>query len=222
MHTNITVFRLFITTLALSLSLPSFSLGNDQQDNGNVIINPIEVVESDPELREVYEAQIDTEFFELGFYTGLLSIEDFGSGSVNGLKASFHATEDFFLQANMGKAEAGLSSQERFNVGSNQLLNRDYEYYNLLVGYNLFPGEAFLSQHLAFNTAFYVVAGAGNTDLNSDSHFTFTMGSGYRIILKDWLTWNMDFRDHSFETAVSGPSKRTHNLEFTMGLTGFF
>ena len=216
------IFRLFSTMCALSFSLQGFALGNDTQDNGNVIINPIEVVEADPELREVYEAQIDTEFFELGFYTGLLSIEDFGSGSVNGLKASFHATEDFFLQANMGMATAGLSSQERFNEGSNMLTDRSYEYYNLLVGYNLFPGEAFLSQHLAFNTAFYVVAGAGNTDLNSDSHFTFTLGSGYRIILKDWLTWNIDFRDHTFETAASGPSKRTHNLEFTMGLTGFF
>lgn len=206
----------------LSATASAQEITRDKSDTGNVIINPIEVVEADPELREVYEAQIDTEFFELGFYTGILSIEDFGSGSVNGLKASFHATEDFFLQANAGMAKAGLSSQERANIGTNTLVDRNYEYYNLLIGYNLFPGEAFFNQNMAFNTAFYLVAGAGNTTLNTDKHFTLTYGSGYRIILKDWLTFNIDFRDHTFETEVSGPSKRTHNLEFSTGLTAFF
>ena len=221
MYLNMTMFRLLTTTLALSLSLPSFSLSNDQQDNGNVIINPIEVVESDPELREVYEAQIDTEFFELGAFTGLIAIENFGTSSISGIKASFHATEDFFLQANLGTTEAGKNAQEKREQIS-MLSDRKFEYYNLLVGYNLFPGEAFMSQSLAFNTAFYVVAGAGNTKFNGDSNFTISLGSGYRIILKDWLTWNIDFRDHMFENEFNGLNERSHNLEFTTGLTAFF
>jgi len=32
----------------------------------------------------------------------------------------------------------------------------------------------------------------------------------------------MDFRDHSFKTEVTGENKRTHNLEFSTGLTAFF
>ncbi len=90
------------------------------------------------------------------------------------------------------------------------------------MGYNLFPGETFVTQNLTFNSAFYLVAGAGNTDFASDNHFTFTFGSGYRIILKDWLTVNMDFRDHSFDTQIGPKNKRTHNLEFSTGLTAFF
>jgi hypothetical protein len=73
-------------------------------EDGDVEINPIIVVEPDNTQREAYEAQIDSEFFEVGAYVGILAIEDFGSSSVLGLKASFHATEDFFLQANYGQA----------------------------------------------------------------------------------------------------------------------
>ena len=56
------------------LSMASFlSYAQDIDDDGNVQINPIIVVEPDPELREVYEAQIDSEFFEVGFFAGIIS-----------------------------------------------------------------------------------------------------------------------------------------------------
>jgi outer membrane beta-barrel protein len=216
-------FQQLLLTAFLSTSfitLPSSALAED----GDVDINPIIVVEPDNKQREAYEAQIDSEFFEVGGYAGILAIEDFGSSTVLGLKASFHATEDFFLQANYGQAEAGPSTAEYY-FGDNEISiikDRDYKYYNLLVGYNLFPGETFVTQDLTFNSALYLVAGAGNTDFADDNHFTITIGSGYRIILKDWLTVNVDFRDHSFETEIGPKTKRTHNLEFSTGLTAFF
>ncbi|MFT7109274.1 MAG: outer membrane beta-barrel protein [Psychrobacter glaciei] len=211
-----------ISVLLLSVCHGAYaSAALEADDSGNVQINPIIVVEPDPEQREVYEAQIDSEFFEVGFFTGILAIEDFGTDVVTGFKASFHATEDFFLQTNFGKSEAGLTSNEVLTDGGNILINREYSYYNLLVGYNLFPGETFINQNLTLNSAFYLVLGAGNTKFNNDDHFTITMGSGYRIILKDWLTFNLDMRDMSFKTEIVEP-KRTHNLEFTAGLTAFF
>lgn len=208
----------FLSTSLITITTPAWA------EDGDVDINPIIVVEPDNTQREAYEAQIDSEFFELGAYAGILAIEDFGSSSVFGIKASFHATEDFFLQANYGQAEAGLSTAE-YVYGDSEtsiITDRDYRYYNLLVGYNLFPGETFVTQDLTFNSAFYLVAGAGNTDFADDNHFTITVGSGYRIILKDWLTINVDFRDHSFEAEIGPKTKRTHNLEFSTGLTAFF
>lgn len=193
-------------------------------EDGDVEINPIIVVEPDNTQREAYEAQIDSEFFEVGAYVGILAIEDFGSSSVLGLKASFHATEDFFLQANYGQAEAGDTTAEYYfgDIDTNVITDRDYHYYNLLVGYNIFPGETFVTQDLTFNSAFYLVAGAGNTEFADNNYFTITIGSGYRIILKDWLTVNIDFRDHSFEAEIAAKTKRTHNLEFSTGVTAFF
>jgi outer membrane beta-barrel protein len=208
----------FLSTSLITITTPAWA------EDGDVDINPIIVVEPDNTQREAYEAQIDSEFFELGAYAGILAIEDFGSSSVFGVKASFHATEDFFLQANYGQAEAESSTAEYY-FGDNEISiikDRAYRYYNLLVGYNLFPGETFVTQDLTFNSAFYLVAGAGNTDFADDNHFTITVGSGYRIILKDWLTINVDFRDHSFEAEIGPKTKRTHNLEFSTGLTAFF
>jgi outer membrane beta-barrel protein len=216
-------FQQFLLIAFLSTSLMTFNSPVWAED-GDVDIIPIIVVEPDNNQREAYEAQIDSEFFELGAYAGILAIEDFGSASVLGLKASFHATEDFFLQANYGQAEAGPSTAEYY-FGDNEIAiikDRRYRYYNLLVGYNLFPGETFVTQKLTFNSAFYLVAGAGNTDFADDNNFTITIGSGYRIILKDWLTVNVDFRDHSFEAEIGPKKKRTHNLEFSTGLTAFF
>ena len=216
-----TMFRIIPVLLLALSSLASANEANNSEDSGNVQINPILVVEPDKQEREQYEAQIDTEFFELGAYMGIIGIEDFDSASVLGIKASFHATEDFFLQANFGQAEAGTSAAE-ITSAANLVSDRNYEYYNLLVGYNLFPGEAFITQNLTLNSAFYLVAGIGNTDFGNDNHFTITYGSGYRIILSDWLTWNMDFRNHTFESNVLPISKRVNNLEFSLGLTAFF
>ena len=218
-------FQQFLLTAFLSTGLITTTSAVFAED-GDVDINPIIVVEPDNKQREAYEAQIDSEFFEIGAYAGILAIEDFGSSTVLGLKASFHATEDFFLQANYGQAEAGAgATTAEYFFGDTEapvITNRDYKYYNLLVGYNLFPGETFVTQDLTFNSAFYLVAGAGNTEFADDSHFTITVGSGYRVILKDWLTVNVDFRDHSFETEIGPKTKRTHNLEFSTGLTAFF
>ncbi len=214
--------QFLLITLSIFSSLSLALEPNEEEDTGEVQINAIQVVEPDRTQREVYEASIDTEFFEIGAFIGILAIEDFTSSTVTGLKASFHATEDFFLQANIGQATAGPSIAEYHFSPGNIIQDREYRYYDLLVGYNLFPGETFMTQDLTFNSAFYLVLGAGNTSFASDNHFTISYGSGYRIILKDWLTFNMDFRDHTFKSTISAKHKRTHNLEFSTGLTVFF
>ncbi len=209
--------------LLIPLLLLGSNISQAIENDGEVEIKPIVVVEPDRVQREVYEAQIDTEFFEVGAYIGLLSIEDFGSTTVTGLKGSFHATEDFFLQFNYGQATAGKTPYEELALDGDSLItDRDYKYYDLLVGYNVFPGETFVSQNHTYNSAFYLVAGAGNTNFADDNYFTVTIGSGYRIILRDWLTVSVDFRDHSFESEAIGSKKRTHNLEFSTGVTAFF
>ena len=35
-------------------------------------------------------------------------------------------------------------------------------------------------------------------------------------------TWNLDYRDHMFDTELLGHKKQTHNIEFATGLTVFF
>ena len=56
---------------------------------------------------------------------------------------AYHVTEGFFVELAAGKANTELTSFERLS-GAAQLLTdseREYSYYNVSLGYNIFPGE---------------------------------------------------------------------------------
>lgn len=193
-------------------------------DESTVYSESEPVIEPGIERRTVTEADIDSEDFEVGAFIGVMSIEDFGSNIVYGARAAYHVTEDFFLEAAAGATEADETSYETLSGGA-QLLSdseRDLYYYNLSLGYNILPGESFIGGRHAFNSALYIIAGAGNTEFANDSHFTVNVGAGYRLLLNDWIALRLDFKDHIFESDLLGSDKYTHNLEGTIGLTMFF
>jgi outer membrane beta-barrel protein len=167
---------------------------------------------------------IDAENFEIGAYAGLLSTEDFGANAVIGVRAAYHITEDFFAEANYAISDTTETSYERLSGGAKLLTPEDRKltYYNISLGYNLFPGEAFLGDGLAFNTALYVIGGAGITKFAGDNRFTINFGVGYRFLATDWLAVHFDVRDHIFEIDLLGVNKTTHNLEMHAGATVFF
>ncbi len=174
--------------------------------------------------REVKRADIDTENFEFGLDSGLMSIEDFETNSTVSAYLNYHVTEDFFLQARGGTSTAGESSFERLS-GAAQLLDedqRDLAFYDLSIGWNLFPGESFLLDRWAVRSSFFVVGGVGATDFAGNEAFTVNAGMGYRMIANDFMTFSVQIRDRVFETELTGTPKNTHNLEFTAGLSFFF
>ncbi|KEF30631.1 hypothetical protein D777_02573 [Marinobacter nitratireducens] len=200
-------------------------LGAAQAQENESTSAPVQVIEPDISPRSISEANLDTEFFEVGAFAGLLSIDNFSTEPLYGISAAFHATEDFFIQFNYGMSEAGLTSFEELSGSNVRLLtddDRDYSYYDFLVGYNIFPGEIFFSDSLTFNSAFYLVGGVGNTEFGGESNFTTTLGTGFRIVLLDWLTVHVDFRDHMFNSDLIRQSQLTHNIELSSGFTLFF
>ncbi len=180
------------------------------------------LVNPEVERREMREVKIDSENIEAGLYAGVLSIEDFGSDFVVGGMMAWHFTEDLFLQAHYYQSEAGMSSYETLSGNALLLDDRAYTGYDLSVGYNVFPGEAFIGRKRAYNTAFYLLAGIGSTEFGGDDHLTLNLGVGYRLLLNDWLAWHVGFRDHVFSSDITGQDKQTHNMEMTTGLTTFF
>jgi outer membrane beta-barrel protein len=182
------------------------------------------VIKPEIERRTITEADIDSEDIEVGAFAGVMSIEDFGSNVVYGVRAAYHTTEDYFFEASVGATKAGKTSYETLSGGAQLLTGsqRDLYYYNLSLGYNLLPGESFIGSRYAFNSALYLMAGAGNTEFADDSHFTFNVGAGYRLLLNDWVVLHLDFKDHIFESDLLGTNKYTHNLEGTAGLSVFF
>jgi outer membrane beta-barrel protein len=182
------------------------------------------VIEPDIERREIDTARIDTEDFEVGLFAGQLSVEDFGVNTVTGVRLAYHITEGFFTELAAGQSDTERTSFERLS-GAAELLTdseREYTYYNLSLGYNIFPGESFVGKNRALNTSTYVIGGVGKTSFAGDDRFTLNIGMGIRLMPLDWLAVHADVRDHIFDIDLLGQEKKAHNIEAHIGVTFFF
>ncbi len=216
--------RLLVLLLTSVLALSSLTGCSRQravqaEDNGQP-----PVIEPDVERREIEQARLDTEDFEVGIFAGQMSVEDFGVNTVAGARFAYHITEGFFVELAGGLTETEQTSFERLS-GAAQLLTdseRDYTYYNLSLGYNILPGEGFVGRNRAFNTTLYVIGGVGSTNFAGDDRFTVNLGLGLRLMPLDWLAVHADVRDHVFDINLLGQEKTAHNLEAHVGVTFFF
>jgi outer membrane beta-barrel protein len=216
--------RRLVLLLALILGVGSLTgCGRDLLVRADDGLQP-PVIEPDVERREIEPPRIDTEDFEVGVFAGQISVEDFGVNTIMGARFAYHVTEGFFVELAGGKADTELTSFERLS-GAAQLLTdseRDYSYYNVSLGYNVFPGEHFIGKNRAMNTATYVIGGVGKTTFAGDDRFTINVGMGMRLMPLDWLAIHGDIRDHIFDIDLLGQEKTSHNLEAHLGVTFFF
>ncbi len=176
------------------------------------------------ERRDVSLAALDTENFEFGISGGLLAIEDFESSALTVASLTYHITEDFFLEGRYGTSRAGETTFEKLS-GSAQLLTdeeREVQFYDLSLGINLLPGEAFIGNRWAVSSGLFVVGGIGATEFAGDQAFTANAGVGYRVIANDMVSMSFTVRDRIFDTEITGEPKTTHNLEVSLGLSIFF
>ncbi len=207
-------------TVSLLLALqPSVSAAGLNNNKDEQLINP-EITR-----RTLSVEAIDTENFEVELFGGVISIEDFGSSPVYGVRLAYHITEDFFAEGTYGTAEAGETSWERLDSSNSKLLTdeqRKFTYYNASIGYNILPGEVFIGGKTAFTTQFYLIAGIGITEFALGDHFTTNFGAGYRFLGSDWFAIHIDVRDHIFEMSIQEDKHETHNIELTGGISLFF
>jgi len=216
--------RHLVLLLALTLGVGSLTgCGRDRLVRADDGTQP-PVIEPDIERREIEPPRIDTEDFEVGIFAGQISVEDFGVNTVTGARFAYHVTEGFFVELAGGRADTELTSFERLS-GAAQLLTdseREYSYYNVSLGYNIFPGEHYIGKNRAMNTATYVIGGVGKTTFAGDDRFTINFGMGMRLMPLDWLAIHGDIRDHVFDIDLLGQEKTSHNLEAHLGVTFFF
>lgn len=212
-------FRGFLLALALAcsnLAVTEVAAQSDEDTDGNLIEPQIERVDFDESLIDSYD-------IELAIYAGLLAIENFDTNLVAGLKIGYHVSEDFFVQASFGRSEVGETSFEKLTGGAPLLSDseRKVEYYLVSLGFNLFPGEAFLTDSTTFNTVFYVSGGIGSTSFAGDDRYTIGLAAGHRTIFADGFSLDIEMRDLIFDMDVFGREETTHNLEFTISLNVF-
>lgn len=211
--------RIFLGALFVSTAIPVFAADDKGKSS-----SADQVIVPELERREFEKPKIDSQDVEIGVYYGSLSIQDFGTNSVVGGTATYHVTEDIFLEAEYGKSEGDETSFEKLS-GSARLLDsadRTYSYYSLNVGGNIFPGEIVIGSKYAFMSSFYATAGIGGTEFGGDSYFTLNFGVGYRVLLNDWFAIRFDARDYVFDHDIFGETERVHNLELRTGFSVFF
>ena len=170
------------------------------------------------------ESKIAVNDIELIPSIGLLAIEDFGTNLTLNIKLNYHVSEDYFVGFEIGRSEAGKTSYELLSGGA-PLLNDDQrilEYYLFTLGYNILPGEAFATDNVTYNTALYLTTSIGSIDFAGDTHFGFTIGAGYRVLISNFSSVYLDFRDHTFNMEILGEDKLTHNLEISLGYSFYF
>ncbi|MFA9419318.1 MAG: outer membrane beta-barrel domain-containing protein [Gammaproteobacteria bacterium] len=213
------ICSIFLTLVILISTLPTVLQAAEQnEEDQNSLIQP------EIERTEFDESIIDSEDFELSAFAGILSIEDFGTNPVFGFELAYHVNEDVYVQFDYGFSEAGQTSFEVLSGGAPLLSDdeRELQYYLFNIGFNLLPGEAFVTDSSTFNTSFYVIGGIGSTEFAGDDRFTINFGTGYQILFADAFSLNIDVRDLIFNMDVFGEDKVTHNLQYTVALGWFF
>jgi outer membrane beta-barrel protein len=221
--------RLFLNFCAFSmlLALSSFLWAQEPADVTNEIANEDElekIVTPDIQRRTIKESDLDSEDFEVGLFFGLLSIEDFGTNEVQGVTFSYHITENIFTEGTLGLSLLQKTSYELLSGGVQLLTTeqRNLNYYNLSLGYNLLPGEVYLTEKLHFHANIYLIAGVGNTHFAGKDYFTYSLGAGLRFFSTDWLSMDLSMRNYAFTHEIFGETKDTNNLEGRLGLSIYF
>lgn len=191
--------------------------------DSDIEIKPVKIVEPKAQPREIEAAAIDTERFELGVFAGVIAVEDFNSNLVYGLSGSFHVSKNWLVQVNYGRSEVSRATIE--DVTDSNFLSeddRDLSYFDVTAGYQLLPGRSYASGKSKFNSGIYLLAGAGQSEFAGSKEPTFNFGASYRVVVTDWMTMNLDFRDRLIQREYLGEDKLSHNLEATLGINALF
>src|SRR3979490_2514456 len=92
---------------------------------------PEPVIPAQVDRREVHIPKISANDIEIGAYTGVLSVQDFGAKLSSGLRLGYHATEDFFVEGTYGRSKVSDQSFRRLGIAIFKTEEVDLAYYYL-------------------------------------------------------------------------------------------
>lgn len=181
----------------------------------------VKVIEPKNKVSIAKSAAIDTERFQLGAFVGFLAVEDFNNNPSYGLSLNYQISSKYLAQINYATSTVNKATFEG-DLDFLSSSDRNLSYYNIAVGYQLFSARTFIGAKRKYDTDIYLLAGVGSADFAGDSNTSFMLGASYRIVLTDWLVWNIDIRDHLFNREFLNDKKMTQNIEFASGLNVLF
>ncbi|MDQ7016708.1 MAG: hypothetical protein Q9N68_10070, partial [Gammaproteobacteria bacterium] len=84
---------------------------------------------------KIVEANIDALDFELGLFSGVLSVENFSTQPFYGLRLAFYVSEDFFLDASYGVSQLQDSAYRQLGLVIFPQEEEPLDFYQLALGY---------------------------------------------------------------------------------------
>jgi outer membrane beta-barrel protein len=218
-------FRNVLSPLLL-LALSGCSLWPwGHKDSGPVLPGeepPGQVIEPDVARRDVHVPKIRSQDFEAGPYVGILSVQDFEAHLLYGARASYHVTEDFFVEGEYGRSSVSDTSRREIGEPLFPQETIGLNTYSVDVGYNVLPGEVFLGTRHAMSSTVYLLGGVGNTSFDGQDFFTYNAGAGLKVLPRDWLALRLEARDRIWKSDLLGTDRITNNFEITFGVAGYF
>lgn len=202
-----------LTTLVLVQSTSALA----QDDGGDHSVRIVEPAPVEQRTEPFGSGRI-----EAGFYTGSLSVEDFGSNTVVGIELTYYLSSRWFLQANYGVSEVGRADFETSDRRFLSSSDRDFEYLSFTGGYRIVGGRSFFGERYKFDSGVYALLGPNRVSFAGSKEWGLSFGLSYRMAFTDWLSANLDFREHVFERDFIGDKKSTLNTEFRLGINAQF
>jgi outer membrane beta-barrel protein len=212
--TNLAILSFLI--VALSMITPATATAQSAESI------PEPVIPAQVDRRDVHIPKIRATDIEFGAFTGILSVQDFGSQSTSGLRLGYHVTEDYFVEGMYGRSTVSDQSFRQLGIAIFNTEKVDLTYYSLSIGYNLFPGEVFLGKNWAMTSSVYLIGGVGSVNFDKEDHTTYNFGIGIRVLPVDWFSMRFEMRDLMFYSDLLGKNELKHNFEMTLGLGAYF
>ena len=181
------------------------------------------IIEPEKTVTNVQAAAIDDEHFELGFYLGSISVEEFNTNLITGLSLTYHINSNWLTQAQYGITKvqrAAFEDTSGFIFLSEDDLN--YEYIRVMGGYKIIDGRSFLGKRHKFNSAVYFLAGISDIDFAGSRNQGVALGLSYRTVITDWLTMNLDINNTTVNLELFGDEKKVNNTEMNIGVNALF
>ncbi|MEK8032195.1 outer membrane beta-barrel domain-containing protein [Ideonella sp. DXS29W] len=211
-------FVTLTAALVAALALPSLAAAQAQTQT-----NTEQVVVPQVDRREIQLPKFPSNDFEVGLYGGLYSTQNFGSSVAGGLRATYHITEDFFVEGAVGQTTVSDEAFRRILPGGIFTDNEEKLIYsNFNVGMNVLPGEVFFWRDRAMPSQVFILAGGGTTRFNGQRMKTIDVGVGIKVYMADWLAVRVDMRDNIYTLDLLGKRDSTHNIELNAGLSFLF
>lgn len=210
-----------LRTVSVIISCALLAFAGSTLAQGSTTKEPVKIIEPNKSAPQLQAAAIDTEKFELGVYTGVLSIEDFNTNVVNGVAFNYHLSRRFIAQSTYGTTEVDQAAFEKVANGK-FLSDYSFTYIDLLLGVKALEGRSFLGKRHKFNSALYFLGGAADVEFADNNSTGLVLGTSYRTVVTDWMTFNIDIRNITVDMELNGITRKTNNTELNVGLNALF